>query len=90
MRVLLAEAKALTREGLKRVTLQIDANCKFVEAADAATAQLAIVDPHFFDVAWFNAALFTAGESDLAASPATNAAARTWQLCRSCRDSANA
>jgi DNA-binding NarL/FixJ family response regulator len=62
MRVLLAEAQALIREGLKHVTLQIDAACEFIEAADAATARVVIRDPQRFDAAWFDGALFGADE----------------------------
>ena len=62
MRVLLAEPQALVREGLKRVTLQIDATCEFMEAADAATARAAINSAPAFDAAWFDEALFSADE----------------------------
>lgn len=62
MRVLLAEPQALVREGLKRVTLQIDAMCEFIEAVDAATARAAINSAPAFDAAWFNEALLSADE----------------------------
>ena len=62
MRVLLAEAQALVREGLKHVTLQIDATCEFIEAADAATARAVMRGTQRFDAAWFDGALFGADE----------------------------
>jgi len=62
MRVLLAEAQALVREGLKHVTLQIDATCEFIEAADVATARAAIRGKQRLDAAWFDGALFGADE----------------------------
>ncbi len=65
MRVLLVEAQALVREGLKQVTLQIDATCEFIEAADAATARAVLRKAERIDAAWIDAAL-VAGE-DVAA-----------------------
>lgn len=62
MRVLLAEPQALVREGLKRVTLQIDGACEFVEAADAETARAAMLGVPTFDAAWFNVDFFGANE----------------------------
>lgn len=62
MRVLLAEPQALVREGLKRVTLQIDAKCEFIEAVDAATARAAMQSAPPFDAAWFDEALLSADE----------------------------
>lgn len=65
MRVLLAQAQALVREGLKYVTLQIDATCEFIEAADAATARNVMRGTQRFDAAWFDGALF--GTDEIAA-----------------------
>lgn len=62
MRVLLAEAQALVREGLKRVTLQIDGTCEFVEATDAAMARAAMQSTQLFDAAWFDESLLGAAE----------------------------
>jgi len=62
MRILLADAQALVREGLKRVTLQIEGTCDFIEAADAATARAALRGTPPFDIAWFDETLFTADE----------------------------
>jgi DNA-binding NarL/FixJ family response regulator len=62
MRVLLADARALVREGLRRVTLQIDGTCDFVEAADAGTALAALRHAPPFDAAWFDEALFAPDE----------------------------
>jgi len=59
MLFLLAEPQALTREGLKRVALDIDAASKFVEAADAAQASRALGDGLPLDAMVFDAALFT-------------------------------
>jgi len=55
MRILLADAQALTREGLKRVVLEIDAACEFVEAADDSATRAALhrappLDAVLFDV----------------------------------------
>jgi DNA-binding NarL/FixJ family response regulator len=62
MRILLADAHALTREGLKRVALEIDAACEFVEAADAAVARAALCSALPLDAALFDVALFTHDE----------------------------
>jgi DNA-binding NarL/FixJ family response regulator len=62
MRALLADTQALVREGLKRVTLQIEGTCEFIEAVDAATARAALRGAPPFDIAWFDVALFTADE----------------------------
>jgi DNA-binding NarL/FixJ family response regulator len=62
MLFLLAEPQALTREGLKRVALDIDAACEFVEAADAAQASMALRNGLPLDAMVFDAALFTPEE----------------------------
>jgi DNA-binding NarL/FixJ family response regulator len=62
MRVLLVEAQALVREGLKQVTLQVDAACEFIEAGDAATARAVLRDAAWIDAAWIDVADFTAAE----------------------------
>src|SRR5450432_1223706 len=54
MRVLLADAQALVREGLKSVSLQIDNSCDFVEADDAASAREVMRSTTPLDVAWFD------------------------------------
>ncbi len=45
MLFLLAEPHALTREGLKRIALDVDAASEFVEAADSAQASTALGPP---------------------------------------------
>jgi len=62
MRILLAEAQALVREGLKRVALEIDPACEFVEAADAACARTAFRNARAFDAALFDQRFFPAHE----------------------------
>lgn len=62
MRVLLVEAHALVREGLKQVTLQIDAPCEFFEVTDAEAARALLHRTERIDAAWFDAALFGADE----------------------------
>ena len=62
MRALVAGAQALVREGLKRVTLQIEGTCEFIETADVAKARAALRGTTPFDIAWFDKALFTADE----------------------------
>jgi len=58
MRILLADTQALTREGLKRVALGIDAAGEFVEAADAAAARISLRDAPPLDAVVFDVALF--------------------------------
>lgn len=62
MRILLAEPQALTREGLKRVTLEIDAVTEFVEAADGAAMRAALRTALPLDAALFDSALFAPDE----------------------------
>jgi DNA-binding NarL/FixJ family response regulator len=62
MRILLADAQALTREGLKRVALEIDAASEFVEAADGASARAAFGSTRSLDAALFDDGLLTPGE----------------------------
>ena len=62
MLFLLAEPQALTREGLKRVALEIDAASEFVEAADAAQANAVLSEGSQPDAAVFDAMLFTPDE----------------------------
>ena len=64
MLVLLAASQALMREGLKRITLQVEATCEFVEVTDALAARSAMhVDgTAIFDAAWFDASYFGPGE----------------------------
>jgi len=62
MRILLADAHALTREGLKRVALEIDTTCEFVEAADAVVARAALCGTPLPDAALFDVALFKPDE----------------------------
>ncbi|MFO1313013.1 MAG: response regulator transcription factor [Burkholderiales bacterium] len=62
MRVLLADAQALVREGLKSVSLQIDGSCQFVEAGDAVTARRAMRSESPPDVAWIDETLLEADE----------------------------
>jgi len=59
MLFLLAEPQALTREGLKRVALEIDAASEFVEAANAAQASAVLRDGSQPDAAMFDEMLFT-------------------------------
>jgi len=62
MRVLLAEAQPLIREGLKSVALGMARTIEFVEAADAATALDALRDPASFDAVLFDATFLTVDE----------------------------
>ena len=62
MRILLAEPQALTREGLKRVALEIDPDNEFVEAADGATARMALGSRPPLDAALFDEALLAPDE----------------------------
>ena len=62
MRILLAEAQALVREGLKRVALEVDVKCEFVEAADAATARSLLRGAQSLDAVLFDEGLFTLDE----------------------------
>lgn len=62
MRILLAEPQALTREGLKRVVLEIDAASEFVEAVDAASARSALRNTPLLDAALFDEALIAPDE----------------------------
>jgi DNA-binding NarL/FixJ family response regulator len=62
MRILLADAQALTREGLKRVALEVDAASEFVEAADGASARAAFGSARSLDAALFDDALLAPGE----------------------------
>jgi DNA-binding NarL/FixJ family response regulator len=59
MRILLAESHALTREGLKRVALEVDADSVFVEAIDAVAARSALCGTLPLDVALFDEKLVT-------------------------------
>lgn len=54
MRVLLAARQALVREGLKRVALEIDASCEFVEAADSMSVGVALTGLPPFNAVWFD------------------------------------
>lgn len=62
MRVLLAEAQALVREGLKRIALEVDAACEFVEAVDAETARAALRSAPPLDAALFDEAFLDVDE----------------------------
>jgi DNA-binding NarL/FixJ family response regulator len=62
MRFLLADPHALTREGLKRVALDIDADSEFVEAASAATARAALRAAPSLDALLFDDAIFNPAE----------------------------
>ncbi|MEO8344850.1 MAG: response regulator transcription factor [Betaproteobacteria bacterium] len=62
MRVLLAGRQALVREGLKRVALEIDDTCEFVEAADSVSASAALLRISPFDAVWFDEGFFPIDE----------------------------
>jgi DNA-binding NarL/FixJ family response regulator len=62
MRILLAEPQALTREGLKRVVLELDAASEFVEAVDATAARASLRSGLPLDAALFDDAFFTPDE----------------------------
>ncbi|MEO8975811.1 MAG: response regulator transcription factor [Casimicrobiaceae bacterium] len=62
MRVLLAERQALVREGLKRVALEIDASCEFVEATDSVSAGMALTGFSPFNAVWFDEDFFPIDE----------------------------
>ncbi len=62
MRILLADAQALTREGLKRVALEVDPASEFVEAADGAAARIALRSAPPLDAALFDDALLAPDE----------------------------
>lgn len=58
MRILLADAQALTREGLKRVALEVEASTQFIEAANAAAARTILRGAPPLDAALFDEGLF--------------------------------
>ena len=62
MRILLADTQALTREGLKRVALEVDAASEFVEAVDGASARAAFGGARTLDAVLFDDSSFTPDE----------------------------